>query len=356
MPSGKGGGGGLLFFANLTRNVDWRRLKEHCQSRGVHLRRVETFDAHNPGRPVRLAVAQLVDDRELQTAIRALNESILDERVMIVREDRRDLIKSPGDNRTGPTAAGHMGNQRAVHPGGLCGLETTGTLEPWRSRALGEETSCAPWRQRDWHNCGWPDAKSGCDSFGGDLGSSDLGVRERSPIRGDRGGCSAEISDGQRAKSGKGGFCRHGFRQRWMPARPLTSQPRQPQGLETPRALWDRRLFAEELPTGMDWKVLKDLFLGRFKVLYTDVVHVTKDRVYGIIKFQSRTDALEACLQFNGVLPGKEALGEKAIRLGQDQGDFDMLKAIPPTLELWGPGRKARVYDGDFGEDEEEEM
>ena len=98
-----------------------------------------------------------------------------------------------------------------------------------------------------------------------------------------------------------------------------------------------RRLFAENLAVGVSWKALKDLFLGRFKVLHADVVHVGQPEAFGILEFQSRIHARDACILFNGVL-----LEEQPIRLRQDRGEFDDLKALPPPLQFAVAGCKAR--------------
>lgn len=333
----KGGGGGLIFFANLPHNVDSRQLKEHCRSHIVHLRRVETFDSHKFGRPARLAVAELVDDMELQTAISVLNNSILSGRNMIVRENRRNVI---GDKTEGKGYAPR------------CSSDSPGETR--------EQLDCFE-RDTDNHRSNHTSSDSFCcDLGGGDIGSgkrgsrsrgsgrsgggrshqvggdhcggdSDRGrlqdtqrwaqhtcqgnprtVRSRSPVKGDRGGQSeVEGWDGLQGDSGKGGFRPCRFRPCGMPVRQLPSQPLQPQAsreiyredLEAPEL---RRLYAENLAIGVDWKALKDLL--------------------------TRIDAVEACSHFNRAL-----LQDAPIRLRQDQGQFDCLRACPPPLQFWSP-------------------
>jgi len=81
------------------------------------------------------------------------------------------------------------------------------------------------------------------------------------------------------------------------------------------------RLFAENLAPSVDWRQLKDMFKGYHNVLYADVVHVGAES-FGIIEFQTRVDAMEACMEFNGVL-----IEDMAIRLRQDRGEFHELRA-----------------------------
>mmetsp|Transcript_49479 Transcript_49479/g.99688 ORF Transcript_49479/g.99688 Transcript_49479/m.99688 type:complete len:200 (-) Transcript_49479:6-605(-) len=71
----------------------------------------------------------------------------------------------------------------------------------------------------------------------------------------------------------------------------------------------------------MDWKQIKDLFKGYFDVAYADVLDAGAE-CFGIIEFRTRTDALEACMQFNGVM-----LGDQPVRLRQDRGEFNELRA-----------------------------
>ena len=84
----------------------------------------------------------------------------------------------------------------------------------------------------------------------------------------------------------------------------------------------------------MKWQSLKDLFQGRFKIRFADVVHIRQDNeAYGIVEFHTELDALKACRQFNGVL-----LNDRPIRLREDRGEFDELQemsqrpAAPPLL------------------------
>ncbi|CAE8720175.1 unnamed protein product, partial [Polarella glacialis] len=66
----------------------------------------------------------------------------------------------------------------------------------------------------------------------------------------------------------------------------------------------------------------EDLFKGFFEVAYAGVIEVSSGESYGIVEFLSRSDALEACMQFNGVL-----LDEEPVRLRQDRGEFAELKS-----------------------------
>jgi RNA recognition motif-containing protein len=82
----------------------------------------------------------------------------------------------------------------------------------------------------------------------------------------------------------------------------------------------DRRLFAENLALGLNWRQLKDFFTG-YGVNYADVIEI-ENEAFGIVEFESRALASEACMQFNGVI-----LEGKAARLRQDRGEFEAMRA-----------------------------
>lgn len=85
-----------------------------------------------------------------------------------------------------------------------------------------------------------------------------------------------------------------------------------------------RRLFAENLALGVHWMKLKELFRGRFDVLYAAVLDVVRDdEAYGILLFETHQHALKACWEFNGVL-----LENRPVRLRRDRGEFDELRAL----------------------------
>jgi len=82
----------------------------------------------------------------------------------------------------------------------------------------------------------------------------------------------------------------------------------------------DRRLFAENLALGLNWRQLKDFFRG-YGVVHADVIEI-ENEAFGIVEFETRADASEACMQFNGVI-----LEGKAARLRQDRGEFEAMWA-----------------------------
>jgi len=82
-----------------------------------------------------------------------------------------------------------------------------------------------------------------------------------------------------------------------------------------------RRLFCENLPPNISWQRLKDFFSEHFQPDYTDVVRVDSETAFGVVEFKSRSDALEACMQLNGV-----EFDERPVRLRQDRGEFDELR------------------------------
>lgn len=83
-----------------------------------------------------------------------------------------------------------------------------------------------------------------------------------------------------------------------------------------------RRLFCENLSPNVTWRQVKDFFSGYFDLEYADVVQAGGSDAYGVVEFKSRIDALEACMQFNGVL-----LDGRPIRLRQDRGEFEELRS-----------------------------
>jgi len=55
--------------------------------------------------------------------------------------------------------------------------------------------------------------------------------------------------------------------------------------------------------------------------MYADVIEI-ENEAFGIVEFETRADASEACMQFNGVI-----LEGKAARLRQDRGEFEAMRA-----------------------------
>ena len=202
-----------------------------------------------------MAAAKLVDKRELQTAIRALNNTILHGQVMLVREDRRNLSRGNGESQS---YAPRSGGDSLCEPAGQLGclerdrglqradnyrirgdsiegdLSNGGHGDGFRGDCSREVSDCG--RVQDMP--GWVRRGRRCDPSA---------MRSRSPLRRNRSGCLAvEDGDSRCGGSGKGRFCQPGLRKFRIPARPLLSQPLQQ--LDTPAA---RRLFAENLAVGV---------------------------------------------------------------------------------------------------------
>lgn len=270
------------------------QLRDHCWAHGVDVRRVQTFDAHQSARPSNRAVAELLDNRELQRAIPSLDGTVVNGRVIFVREDRGQWTKGKGNMKAGDYA-------------------------PWRGDGFDGR------RERqgrsDWNAA---DGQLACNSCGSDRSWGDRGLSRTEPgwgWRADRVNENTARSRSpdedrgerpplpRRGVSGKGGF-RHVV---------ADQVPRLAPG--TPHPL---RLFADDLPLNVDCKMLMGVFKGRFRV-HVNVLHFLEGPVpsaYGIIEFLTREDALEANLMFNGVL-----IGETALRLQGDRGEFDELVA-----------------------------
>lgn len=111
-----------------------------------------------------------------------------------------------------------------------------------------------------------------------------------------------------------------------------------------------RRLFAENLAPSVKWRTLKELFTGYFEVDFADVVKPEDDGdMCGVIEFKTRMDALEACMQFNGVL-----LEGKSVRLRQDRGEFKELRDHSQKQKQGN--KRARVAELDHSLDDEFEL
>lgn len=108
--------------------------------------------------------------------------------------------------------------------------------------------------------------------------------------------------------------------------------------------LEERRLFAENLAPSVKWQQLKDFFKGYFETYFADVINFGDDESYGIVEFKSRQDALEACMQFNGVM-----LADRPVRLRQDRGEFDELRDNKRQRTENGRGSEpSRVFVGNL--------
>ena len=303
---GKGGGGDdRLFIANLSYNTDWKELTNHCSKEvAVHYVRMQVDP--ESGNSVGRAVVELVDGRDTERAIRKLNGTVLDGRPILVRKDR-ECARLGG--KGGQTTCGDYTEDRRGHVGGRYVGNSWDTGVP----GLGKRAK-PPW---DRYAQGERHGHRGA-------------ARSRSPL-----GRTGKDSEGRRGGGGNGGVRRD------VPPPPPPSNVRKTcsrpsaKPLPTP-APWkpaarpaqeqeerNNRLFAEHLALDVTRDALLDLFAGRYNVIYTDFVAIAENNeAYGIIEFETLQDTLEACHQFGGVL-----IGDKPIRLRQDRGEFDELKA-----------------------------
>ena len=90
-PMGGGGGGGSgckLYVNNLPWNVSWQGLKDHFRSAG-NVTRADVFTSAD-GRSKGCGIVEFSTPEEAAHAIRTLNDTMLNDRKIFVREDRED--------------------------------------------------------------------------------------------------------------------------------------------------------------------------------------------------------------------------------------------------------------------------
>lgn len=127
-----------------------------------------------------------------------------------------------------------------------------------------------------------------------------------------------------------------------------------PQSQERP---YERRLFCENLAPNVTWQQLKDFFRNNFTIAFANVIDGEDSVRYGVVEFNTRADALEACMAFNGVL-----LEGEPIRLRQDRGEFQELQAAAKAGGKRSRPERSRAPvpskepEADLEEVQEEEM
>lgn len=100
----------MLSFTNLSFKVDWKCLKDHCRTHHIDVCRVDIEIDPKSGKSAGRAVVHIWDHREVKTAIRTLNGTILDNRPILVQEDC-------GDRQIGGKDEWHGGRHKVVRKG-----------------------------------------------------------------------------------------------------------------------------------------------------------------------------------------------------------------------------------------------
>jgi hypothetical protein len=85
---GGGGSGCKLYVNNLPWNVSWQGLKDHFRSAG-NVIRADVFTSAD-GRSKGCGIVEFSAPEEAAHAIRTLNDTMLNDRKIFVREDRED--------------------------------------------------------------------------------------------------------------------------------------------------------------------------------------------------------------------------------------------------------------------------
>jgi len=368
--------GPRVFVGNLPFDMDWKALKDLFRDTGVAVLHADIHQDTRTGKSKGNALVEVVDENEVLQAIDRLNGVELDGRRLLVREDR-DAGKGEAKG-SGPSRPPWEKARQPIRPAPSANVITERRygLPSWSQpkpqpepEAMGDgvlfvenlPARCTWQRVKDlFRDAGFQPKMKGVnvnDENGTavveleDPGQAYEAVEALQDAKLD--GQQLLISEGVVPGDGDepppapaqvlrrppreerrvlGGGARVPLQ---TPAQPVKPQPTplvqnkgggkraavasQPGTVEEKQV---RRLFAENLPPDTDWKKLKDLFQEYVVVAYADVVDVGDDEGYGILEFETRTDALEACMQFNGVL-----LDGRPVRLRQDRGEFADLKS-----------------------------
>ena len=303
-----GSTGGRLFITNLSLEVGWKQLKDHCWNVGVTACHVDVVHDPKSGQPTGQALVDLDDNTgtALDCGIR-LTGTILAGRPMFAC----------------PFRLGYLFRRTDVPTTGDRGFNCGDSFADWGASNNDRQQPQAA--GTPWHNARKERSRSG-GSHGESKRGEPLGVRRsRSP-------CARAVPP-----------------HHWVPPPPKPSRNMLP---STPH-----RLFVEGLAPTVTWQALKDHALSQlYDVAFADVTHSKDKPSFRVIEFTTHDNAREACMKLNGSM-----LHKQPIRLRLDRSEFSRIRReyarqecaemVPPSLSLpagWGASRD------DAGADKEE--
>jgi len=350
-----------VYVGNLSYQSNWQLVKDLFRTAGLDVRHVQVLEDSRSGMSKGAAIVSLGSSHEVRRAMDKLNETEVEGRNIFVREDREPYDDSKGGGKDKGSGKGGKsnplpgsGSSWSQRGGGSDYASAKGTSSGFSGDTKGSSKGHGGKHHGEGHcifldnlpsSFSWKEVKDLCREHGLNPKHCDIITDPRTQVSKGRGlvqffnedevdralkMLSGVKADGRRLspwrarESGSNGSRWEGQGAKPMPAVQGTKRPREEQA--------KRRLLAENLAPTVTWRGLKAFFAGYFELDYCDVVNTKGDidqangakdssEIYGILEFQSRADALEACMQFNGVL-----LEDYAIRLRQDRGEFDELR------------------------------
>ena len=293
---------GQLFITNLSHEIDWKLLKDHCRTCGVSACRANIVYDPKSGRSTGQALVDLdANNCTIRGCGVRLTGTILAGRPMFACPDLGYLRRNSADSFVEP-----LGWQA---PPDEVRKQQPAAGMPWRHR--GSDDLCRLQRSRS------PSQRPVSNQPWGD-----------------------HRWDGRQPKAASPHL---------VPPPPEPCMKRQPRQAQEDQAV--RRLFVEGLASTVTWQALKEFVTYHASpVAYAGVVHTDDEDSYGIVEFDTHSQALEACFKLNGSM-----LHKKVLRLRQDRSEFDDLRRLahtkcaalvrPPRPAGWGASHEDAQAD-----------
>jgi len=279
-----------VYVGNLDWGTSWQDLKDHMKSVGT-VTRADVMTGSN-GRSRGCGIVEYSTAQEAAEAIRRLNDSELQQRTILVREDRETSRSLPA--HAGGAAAAPAAGGRGAGPKGASTSNTGSSVY----------VGNLPW------NTAWQDLKDHMKAAGA-VSHVDILMRRDGKASG---GAIVQYESGRDARNAIARLNDAVFAGRPLQVRedreagggagggaPAAAPPRASQGSSASGASGGRSVYVGNLPWNTAWQDLKDHMKAAGAVSHVDILMRRDGKASGgaIVQYESGRDARNAIARLN---------------------------------------------------------